>query len=281
MTDSKKGKGFSLHTNRVNGFRVMSLHYEADPAKRSQEWKKKAKHGMNKKAWDTEMELSWETYAGEGVYTSEFNKDLHVSETALEPSEENPTLVRGWDFGGNHSCIVTQYVNGQVRVLKEYANVGFNTRKIAAMIAEDCNQTYGYFYRFVDVIDPSGMWEGKTSTGLACADVMRELKMKIVPGEQDPTRRVDSVMQFLTQLKAGKPGLLIDPSCRMLIDGFMGGYHYPEKETKNQKRNKPEKNEYSHIHDALQYACTRMDSVGNMEVEIGSSAFLDGPKFEF
>jgi hypothetical protein len=280
MTDSKKG--YRIWTNKVNGFRCVELHYAADPAKTSDEWKKKAKHGLSQKAWDTEMELSWETYSGEGVYSSEFNKELHIAKEALLASEDNPTLVRGWDFGGNHSCVVVQYIDGQVRVLREYANLGYNTRKIAKDIAEDCKAVYGHHFRYVEVIDPSGLHEGKTSTGLACADVMRELKMNIVPGIQDVSRRVDSVMQFLTSLRGGVPGLLLDPSCKMLIDGFMGGYHYPEKETKNQKRNNPEKNEYSHIHDALQYACTRIDSIGNMEVDVsGGSKGMEGPAFEF
>jgi len=278
--DEKKKQGYRIWKNKGNGFTCMSLHYTADPSKRSEEWKQKAKYGMDQKTWNTEMELSWETYAGEGVYTKEFNKQFHVAADTMVPDKSNPTLVRGWDFGGNHSCVVTQYIDGQVRVLTEYANVGFNTTRIARDIVEDCNQRYDN-YRYIEVIDPSGMWEGKTSTGMACADAMRELGLTIVPGDQDPTRRVKAVMDYMTLLVRGKPGLIINPECKMLIDGFMGGYHYPEKETKNQKRNKPEKNEYSHIHDALQYVCTRVNSIGNAEVDIGIDLADSGYNFEF
>ena len=64
-------------------------------------------------------------------------------------------------------------------------------------------------------------------------------------------------------MQDGRPKLLVNSQCKMLIDGFMGGYHYPEKETRNQKTTKPVKDEYSHIHDALQYICTRLDSVND------------------
>jgi hypothetical protein len=265
--ESKKPiPGLRVWKNKGNGFTCVELHYTADPDKRSPEWKKKASYGMDSKAWNTEMELSWETYAGSPVFGKEFNRELHVFKERVEPNREQPTIIRGWDFGGNHSCAVVQYIAGRVIVLDEYANLGYNTRRIARDVVEDCNLRYGQGFRFVEVIDPSGLHEGKTSTGQACADVMRDMNLEIIPGEQDPTRRVDAVMQFLISMKSGKPCLQLNPGCHMLIDGFLGGYHYPEHETQNQKKNRPEKNEYSHIHDALQYACTRIADIGNPEV---------------
>ena len=51
----------------------------------------------------------------------------------------------------------------------------------------------------------------------------------------------------------GEPGLLMDPSCVRLINGFIGGYCYPEVATTGIFRETPLKNKYSHVHDALQY----------------------------
>ena len=263
--ENKKSQGLKIWKNRGNGFTSVQLHYDADPAKRGEAWKKKASYGMDSKAWNTEMELSWETYSGEAVYGKEFNRGLHVAEDELVPNREQPTIVRGWDFGGNHSCAVVQLVGSRIQVLKEYANLGYNTRRIVGEVIPDCNLSFGPGYRYVDVIDPSALHEGKTSTGMACADVMRELGLEIIPGDQDPTRRIDAVMKYLVTMSGGKPSLQLSPSCKMLITGFLGGYAYPDRETQNQKRNRPVKNEYSHIHDALQYALTRISDVGNME----------------
>lgn len=269
MLSNPKTPGLRIWKNPGNGFSCAQLHYTADPKKRSDEWKKRASYGMEAKAWNCEMELSWENFAGAPVYGVEFNRELHITKESLRPDPRQPTLIRGLDFGGNHACVVVQYINGTLYVLKEYANLGYNTRRIVPEIVQDCNLTFGPGFRYIEVIDPSGLHEGKTSTGVACADVMRDLSLEIVPGIQDVTRRIDSVMQFLIGLNRGKPAFQIDPSCRMLIDGFLGGYAYPEKETQNQKINRPVKNEYSHIHDALQYACTRIESCGNYEVSIG------------
>jgi hypothetical protein len=45
----------------------------------------------------------------------------------------------------------------------------------------------------------------------------------------------------------------------MLRDGFRGDYHYRRMQTSEERyTEEPEKNEYSHPHDALQYLCTRL-----------------------
>jgi hypothetical protein len=52
----------------------------------------------------------------------------------------------------------------------------------------------------------------------------------------------------------GKPAFLIDRRCSQLIKGFEGGYQYKRMEVSGERyADKPDKNMYSHIHDALQY----------------------------
>jgi hypothetical protein len=52
----------------------------------------------------------------------------------------------------------------------------------------------------------------------------------------------------------GKPAFLIDRRCQQLIKGFEGGYSYKRMEVSGERyADKPDKNMYSHIHDALQY----------------------------
>ncbi len=62
----------------------------------------------------------------------------------------------------------------------------------------------------------------------------------------------------MTQQLEGKAMYLIDPRCTMLIKGFQHGYRYKKKRD-GQIEAKPDKNEYSHIHDANQYADSIMD----------------------
>jgi hypothetical protein len=273
-------KGVSITKNKNNGFACVNLHYSADPAKCTDEWKRRAFYGMDAKQVATEFELSWETYAGTPVYGSEFNVERNVFKERVEPDIEFPMLVRGADFAGNHSVCVVQLVKGQLRVIDEYPNLGYNTKRIYREIVEDCSMRYGAGFHYVEVIDPSAMWDGQNSQGMSCGAVlqndpneedpiMRGLGLDVQPGIQDPDARKNAVMAYLTTSVRGEPALMVNPECKMLIQGFKGGYHYPEKETQNQKRNRPVKNEYSHIHDALQYACTRILDVGNTERYLG------------
>ena len=55
---------------------------------------------------------------------------------------------------------------------------------------------------------------------------------------------------------AGMPGFLIDrQKCPSLVTGFLGGYHYRRMNVSGERyEDKPNKNKFSHVHDALQYA---------------------------
>lgn len=66
--------------------------------------------------------------------------------------------------------------------------------------------------------------------------------------------RLDSVISFLQR----RGGLLIDKRCEKIIDGFRGGYHYRPLKISGVGQtfsSEPVKNEFSHLHDAVQYLC--------------------------
>jgi hypothetical protein len=67
----------------------------------------------------------------------------------------------------------------------------------------------------------------------------------------------------------GKPALELSPDCKVLRKGFNGGYRYRRIQNVGDEKyhNIPEKNRFSHIHDALQYAALFMDSSLNINTE--------------
>ena len=80
---------------------------------------------------------------------------------------------------------------------------------------------------------------------------MQMCSIVLVPSVQALDVRINCVDQILKM----RDGLLIDPSCVNLINGFQGGYVYAERPTMgiNAFHDEPKKNPFSHIHDALQY----------------------------
>ena len=66
--------------------------------------------------------------------------------------------------------------------------------------------------------------------------------------------RLESVSSQLNKMTEGKPAFLVDRRCQQLIKGFEGGYSYKRMEVSGERyADKPDKNMFSHIHDALQY----------------------------
>jgi hypothetical protein len=64
------------------------------------------------------------------------------------------------------------------------------------------------------------------------------------------------VEDYLTKTYGEGPGLLISDDCPILIEGFNGGYQYPEKAIEIEPAHiRPLKNKFSHPHDAFQYVC--------------------------
>jgi hypothetical protein len=253
--------GFSVRQNKKNGFVVIELDFIADPMKRATEWIDAERQGMPPKQWAIEMQRSWETFLGRPIYEGAYHRHLHVLAAATAPNTNYP-IFRGWDFGGNQSCCITQIIGSRLVVLDEMPNGGVNTRKFAPDVIAYCNANFGSDFHYIDIVDPSAAWEGKTAEGKACTDVMRDEGLHPVAAPtNDPEKRIDAVIRLLMRNDTdGKPCLWVNPHCTMLIKGFEGGYHYPDKPTQSKKSDRPVKNLYSHIHDALQYVALRMMS---------------------
>lgn len=273
--------GLLFRRNRINGFVVCELDFVADPAKRDLNWIDTERRQMPPKVWAVEMLRSWETFAGKPVYEGAFHEHLHVAKLPIKPLPHAP-IIRGWDFGGNQSVVICQVQKSRLVVLDELPNRGQNTEQFAPEVIAYCNENYPTDI-YIDVIDPNGMWDTQRAKKAGSnADAMREAGLRPKPApDQDPGRRIRAVTSLLMRLcPDGLPALIINPHCTMLIRGFKGGYHYPDKPTQRGKL-LPVKNLFSHIHDALQYACGRMKSYEKAQVneEIGYEKSLVNYKF--
>ena len=103
--------GIEVWDNPSNGFTVIDLHYTANPAKRSEEFRKGLKAGLPIRKYRMEYERSWETHEGKPVY-EDFNPELHFT---AKPIYIEPTLplILGWDFGLTPACALVQLERDQ------------------------------------------------------------------------------------------------------------------------------------------------------------------------
>jgi len=195
------------------------------------------------------------TVRGKQVYT-EFSRKLHVASKPLRPIEG--LVIRGWDNTGlSPACIISQISStGQWLLLKEFCGEDIGITEFGEMVQLWCNNTFGVGAKYRDIGDPAG--KNRDSAKLSPKIYLTQLGVNVEDGIQTFKTRIEAVVGRLTTLKNGQPAILISPGCTRVIDGFEGGYAYPEIGNSGVFKNEPAKNEYSHIHDAIQYPATRL-----------------------
>ena len=126
-----------------------------------------------------------------------------------------------------------------------------------------CSERFAGFV-FQDYGDPAGNQRSAMTAdkdAKTCFDILHAKGIKIQAAEQNLTIRLESVRKPLNTLTNGKPQLQISPRCEMLRKGFLGRYQYRRVRVSGSAEryhDEPEKNEYSHPHDALQYVATQV-----------------------
>jgi len=204
-------------------------------------------------------------FDGKPVY-SDYGHAAHCPPEGVEAIEGYP-LCLGWDFGLTPACAIGQLVNGQMRVLAEVWSDDADTKRFARDHVKPFLQKHfaGFKVGF-SLGDPAGNnrqeGEGRSSIGilndkyLAIGETPLALGFttRPAPHNNDPTLRRNAVNSYLLGMRSGKANFVVDKNCRRIVKGFQGGYHYRKIKSKDGLwGEKPNKNHFSHIHDALQY----------------------------
>lgn len=188
--------------------------------------------------------------AGRAVYSSEFVDREHVAPAPLVPDKYLPVII-GFDWGLHPAAVFGQITRtGTLAIVDELfpdedtSLEEFLDRDFIPLINEryrNCKlEGFG---------DPAGIGRSPLDkrtpfmlvhqAGVACRPARTN----------DFIPRRDAVAGFLMRRK----GFLLSPHCKMLREGFNRGYRYGKTMTTGELRRRPEKNNYSHPHDALQY----------------------------
>lgn len=259
VPSKKPLEGVEIWKNPKNKFVVVDLHYTADPRKRGDVWRETVRNSMPVRDFLMEYERSWQTFEGKPVY-QDFNKSLHVSLSCVKPEPGIPLLF-GWDFGLTPACLIAQLVGRRLLILAEFIEDNGSISKLAPIVWNHLQMNYLPWMhgedKILSYIDPAGFQKAQTDER-TCADVMREVGFKkILPGPVGWEQRRKAVEDYLTKTYGEGPGIIMgEAECPVLIEGFGGGYRYPEKAIEIEPSQiRPLKNKYSHPHDALQYLC--------------------------
>ena len=197
---------------------------------------------------------------GRAVYENTFKREFHVAkEPLLANKSAESTILIGMDFGRTPAAVMGQrHYTGRINVLDSLyvENIGlerFLNTKLKPLLQEKFP-----YNKYHVVGDPAGV--AKSQLGEENAfDVLKKCGFTSARPAvtNDVDRRIQAVETLLAQQVDGKAMFMFSPEntsqgMKHLIAGLDGGYMYKRK-TNGSYDASPEKNQYSHDNDALQY----------------------------
>jgi len=191
---------------------------------------------------------------GKPVYP-EWNDSVHCQ--PCEVNESLPIYI-GLDFGLTPAAAFAQRdILGRWKVFDELVTENMGAVRFGELLREKMNLYDDRADGFEIWGDPKGddRSESDESTPF---EILRghEINIQAYPAPtNDPVIRREAVATTLTRLIDGKPGLVISPKCVTLRKAMQGAYNYKRIQVAGEERyvDKPMKNKYSHVAEALQY----------------------------
>jgi len=211
---------------------------------------------------------------GKPVWEHEYKDELHCVNDALTVMR-GMRLIVGIDFGLTPAAAFVQMtLGGQVRVIDEIVSMNMGVRTFAStLLRPHITQNYADM-EVIFVTDPAGS-ERAQSDESTCLQVLAEegIHAQMAPTNVFTARR-EAVAYFMNHLTDGQPAFLISgKKAPTLHDACKGGYRFKKLQTSLGERyaDQPEKNIYSHIAEALQYACLYLKDSGGPQQGYGFS----------
>ncbi len=273
----------------ADGWRVLTIHWSHIPGYDYEA----ACEGLSPEGIRRELEIDWNATEGLRVYP-EFGRQKHVALEPLVPDPNQPFHC-GWDWGGCPAFVITQLnAMGQWLIFPSCSppeGLGIGTYDFGQMVADHLLRVYAAPYgkelsdlKLAHFGDPSGNRRpprtgDRPAETQSCFDILyRGLTLdlgvnewgepiqerkpgwgwRIQPGPVNITDRLEAVKGRLTySLRDGLPALVVCPNADVVISGFLGGYHRPQRADGSYSRD-PAKNYFSHTFDALAYICARL-----------------------
>lgn len=181
-----------------------------------------------------------------------FKTRSHVAKTKLKVDKSLPLIV-GLDWGLTPAAIFGQQLPlGGIRLIHELTPTDVSLEEfLDSYILPLLNSEYSNMKYFF-VGDPSGGGRSgidKRTPFMVC----KERNLYAVPAITNVfLPRKEAVDYFLNR----NDGLVICPSLTLTREGFLGQYAYARLQgSRGQHKPTPDKNEHSHIMDAIQYLC--------------------------
>lgn len=219
---------------------------------------------------------------GKLVYP-EYKDDVHAGE---------PTVIRGlplligFDFGLTPACVIGQLTpRGSLILLREFTSEDMGIERFGQIVKTQLAVLYPEWSLRSNILctgDPAGDDAMQTDES-TCFQALTEMGFQMHGGRGHSNAflpRREAVASFLNRMDNGRPGFIVSREhCSVTRKGFLGGYHYRRMQVPGKLifRDVPDKDAYSHPHDALQYlaqlAAGKVSEIGQQSgIEVESDS---------
>lgn len=208
-------------------------------------------------SWQKKYRLGQWGFTPEGQPVYDLFKDyIHVKDV---PILKDRPIIRSWDSGVRHPAILFAQTTTRGQLLVQYEWLGIETSlsEFAKGVILRTNEWYASNQLVMDYGDPA-MYARSPQTGKSDAQMLAEsFKIQFRGRQSTHQDRKSLIDSRLSMLVDGMPAVLIHPRCRILIDGLLGGYHYPKRDESQAFSNRymiPFKDSwYEHLANCFEY----------------------------
>lgn len=229
----------------------------------------------------------WGTVSDGKVVYTEYVDEIHCDTEEIQPYRGMPIVI-GLDYGLTPCAVFSQLSpRGQLRYIDELVS-GLSEKDLKTKpkdryfsdmgirnFATNCLKPYLTNHyggmEFILVGDPAGSQRAQTDES-TCIEILLDCGFSV---NQAPTnnfmRRKEAVEAFMLK----RDGFKVSPRCMMLREGFQKYYRYRtvKKPTGEGYTSEPEKNGWSHPHDAAQYCAMQFEGYASRS---GGQSFGSG-----
>tara|TARA_R110000744_G_scaffold114121_2_gene213481 strand:- start:7571 stop:9124 length:1554 start_codon:yes stop_codon:yes gene_type:complete len=206
--------------------------------------------------------LDWIRCYAEGKYTyvqegrpvwPEYNDQMMSGE--VEYDQQLPIHI-GLDFGLTPAAAIGQRLNnGRWVILHEIVTEDMGLERFGTQLLAELNAKYPKAQVLIWG-DPAGM-QRDAIYEVTAFDYLRTLGLRAQPTASNNFKvRREGAAAPMQRLINGKPGLIVNKSCKMIRKSLAGGYHFKRIAVgagHERFKDSPNKNEHSHIGDAFGY----------------------------
>jgi hypothetical protein len=179
---------------------------------------------------------------------------VHCATGDYTPNPDRPVIL-GFDFGRTPACAMLQRTSmGGWAMFDELVCDDSGALEFASVVKRHMEENYPNC-KFVGWGDPSGSNRGQ-ATNDTPFKILRAAGIPCAPTQSnDPLIRRAALEVPMKEIQMdGKPRFQIYPKAKMARKGLQGGFCYRRIQTSGERyTDEPDKNEYSHIVEALEY----------------------------